>query len=226
MTDVSLRQVVAGSPRGSWLRFLWWQMLRIPCAAWFRLFYRLRVQGREHLPRTGPLLIVSNHESFLDPVIIGVACSPRPMYSMARSTLFRFPLGPVIRSLNGIPVERGTADLASIRRCIDVLGQGSALSIFPEGTRTEDGAMKPFRGGTMLLIKRAKPMVMPLAIAGSFESWPRKRKLPHLCGRLAVRFAPPVAAETLIQMGEQAALESLRKTIQGMRDDMRTGMTT
>ena len=148
------------------------------------------------------------------------------MYSLARSTLFKFPLGPMIRSLNGIPVERGAADLASIRRCIDVLQQGSALSIFPEGTRTEDGAMKPFRGGTMLLIKRAKPVIAPLAIAGSFEAWPRKRKLPHVCGRVRVRFAPPVAAQSLIEMGEEAALQSLRGTIQGMRDEMRAEMVS
>ncbi len=224
MTDVTLRQLVAASPRGSWLQFLWWQLLKAPCTAWYKLFYRLRVEGNEHLPRTGPVLIVSNHESFLDPVLVGLSCSPRPIYTMARSSLFRFPMGQLIRSVNGIPVDRGTADLTSIRRCIDVLKQGKALGIFPEGTRSEEGAMKKFRGGTMLLIKRAKPMVAPLAIAGSFETWPRSRKLPHLTGRIKVRFAPPIAAETLIEMGEEAALESLRVKVQEMRDELREGM--
>ena len=62
MTDATLRQIVAASPRGSWPRFLWWQLMKAPCQVWCKLFYRMRIEGREHFPRTGPVLIVSNHD--------------------------------------------------------------------------------------------------------------------------------------------------------------------
>jgi len=213
---VSFRELIRGCPGRSVVRWLWFQFLRVVCVTWFKLFYRLKVEGREHLPLTGPVLIVANHQSFLDSIIMGIAVGRRPVYSLARRSLFRHVLGWLIRSVNGIPVERGVADLTAMRRCVEVLRDGMGLMIFPEGTRTETGAVGEFRAGTMMLVKRGKPVVVPLAISGSFEAWPRDRKLPRLFGRITARFGPPVPAEELLAMDETAALALLRDKVAAM----------
>ena len=216
-----LRAVVRASPGGSWLRFLWWHLWRIPCWVWFKLFYRCSVKGREHLPREGPTLIVANHESFLDPIIIGLCTGARPPYSLARSTLYHnFFMGWVIRSLNGIPVDRGAADISSMRRCIEVLQDGKALALFPEGTRTETGEVGAFKPGVLLLIKRAKPKVVPLAITGSMKAWPKGKKLPRFFGRIRAKFGEAIEADELLKDGNDAALDRLRKTIEVMKKEM------
>ena len=139
-------------------------------------------------------------------------------FALARATLFKNPVFAfLIRSMNAIPVDRGAADMTAMRTCIDVMNQGHALLIFPEGTRTEDGATGPFASGTMLLIKRAKPVVVPVAIEGSFQAWPKGRKLPFLFGRISLRFGEPIPAQTLIDMGAEPALTHLREVVESMR---------
>lgn len=213
MSPGGLRALVRASPGGSLLRLIWWHWLRAWCWVYFRLCYRFRVRGRVALPRGGPVLIVSNHQSFLDPIIVGLATGARPAYSLARSSLYRGPIGWLIHSLNGIPVERGAADTKAMRRCVGVLKQGFMLSVFPEGTRTEDGQVGEFKGGTMLLIKRARPVVIPLGIGGAYEVWPRRRMLPRPFGRITAAFGAPVPAEQLLAMRPDDAMALLRQRV-------------
>jgi len=139
LKKISFRELIRGCPGQSVVRWLWYQWVRFVCWCWFRLFYRLKIQGRENLPMTGPVLVISNHQSFLDPILIGMATGKRPMSMLARRNLFKpFFMGWLLRSLNGIPVDRGSADLAAMRTCIEVLKKGEGLSLFPEGTRSED----------------------------------------------------------------------------------------
>ncbi len=222
MSRVSFRELIRGCPGKSVLRWLWFQLARLICGIWFKLFYRLRISGQEHMPLTGPVLIVANHQSFLDPVIIGLATGRRPAHMLARSNLFKpFFMGWLLKSLNGVPVERGTADLASMRRCIEILKEGTSLAIFPEGTRTEDGELLPLKAGTLLIARRAGAVILPLAIAGSFEAWPRSRKLPHLFGRVRACFGEPVAIEPLMEMGGAKALEQLHGSLAAMLSKLR-----
>lgn len=180
---------------------------------WLGVFYRLRITGKHNIPMQGPVLVVANHQSFIDPLLVGAVSYPRPLISLARSTLFRFPLGPIIRALNAVPIDRGKGDTKAIKTCIEVLNDGLALLIFPEGTRTEDGDLKPFKSGPMLLIKRAKPLVLPVAIDGAFQAWPKRRKLPHLFGHINVRWGEPIEAETLLAMKSAEAMEFLRQRV-------------
>ncbi len=210
----SLRARQPGSPLG---RVAWWYFIHAVCFTWLVTCYRFRAWGLHNLPRRGPVLLLSNHQSYLDPIAIGVACHYRQCHAMARSTLFRNPVfGGLIRSMNATPIERGQADLAAIRRCIEVLRQGHALLLFPEGTRTPDGTTKPFASGTTLLIKRAMPQVVPVAVEGAYDVWPKGRAM-RLTGQISIALGKPIQPQELLDMKGDAGLERVRSEIEAMR---------
>lgn len=195
-------------------------LVRALSALWLTVCYRMRSEGRQNIPLTGPVIFASNHQSYLDPVIIGVGAWPKRQFlSMARSTLFRNPVfGAVIRALSAFPVERGASDMKAMRHSIDALKAGHAMLIFPEGTRTNDGATAPFKSGLMLLVKRSQATVVPTAVSGAFEAWPRGRMLRPF-GRIRVRFGEPIPAAELLAMDAEAAAELLRQKVESMRLD-------
>ena len=136
-------------------------------------------------------MLAANHASFWDPPLVGI-CVRRQLHFMARKSLFRIPVfGRVLRSVNTLPVKRGAADLGSIRMCIRLLRSGGALVVFPEGTRTHDGQMQSFKPGFAMMAARAGVPIVPVAICGSYEAWPRHRKLPGT-GRIRVAYGQPV----------------------------------
>jgi len=173
------------------------------------------------------VLLVASHQSFIDPILVGLACHHRQFYAMARRTLWDESafLGKLMESLNAIPVDQESADLAAMRRSIEVLKQGQALLIFPEGSRTEDGTIAPFAPGISLLIRRAKPMVVPVAIEGAYDVWPRHRKLPKLCGRIGVMFGKAIPADQLLAMQSEPT-QYLRDQCEALRQELerRLGM--
>jgi len=199
-------------------RVLWWCLLHFICYLFVSWFYRYRAWGAAGIPAAGPVLFISNHQSFLDPILVGVAGHKRQFYAMARSTLWHHRLlAWVIDSLNGVPVERYSADVKALRRCLEVLQDGQALLLFPEGTRTPDGKTRAFSPGLMLLLRRARPKVVPVAIEGAFAVWPRTSKRPHLGGRIGVMYGRPIDAYALLDMPAEEALETLRAHVESMR---------
>lgn len=221
MIGAGWRALRGRQPGASVARILWWHFLHFLCYLWVAPCFRYRAWGVENIPETGPILLVANHQSFLDPILVGLAGHSRQFYAMARSTLWHNRvLAWIINSLNAVPVDRGAADMAAMKRCIAVLQAGHALLVFPEGTRTLDGTVRGFASGTMLLIRRARPMVVPVAIEGSFQAWPRSRKLPRARGRVGVMYGKPIPAEELIGQDAEAALEKLRQTIETMRQEL------
>ncbi len=202
-------------------RILWWHLLHLLCYLWFLPCYRYQCWFVRRVPDHGPVLLVSNHQSFLDPIIVGLGTHHRQFYAMARSSLWRTRwLAPIIDSLNAVPVERGEADMAAMRVCITQLKAGHAMLIFPEGTRSQDGSTQPFAPGTMLMIRRSLPQVVPVAIEGAFDVWPRRRRLPRPFGRIGMMVGEPIDAQTLIAMGP-AATEHLREKVEAMRQQIR-----
>jgi 1-acyl-sn-glycerol-3-phosphate acyltransferase len=159
--------------------------------ALMRLLFRLEARGTEHVPRTGPALVVTNHSSVLDPPAVG-GMAPRPLCFMAKAELFRIPVfGRLIRALNALPVRRGEADPAALRTALKVLTGGKALLVFPESTRQPEGALGEGRPGAGMLAVLSGAPVVPAYIAGTGRAWPRGRKLPRPA-KVQVRFGPPM----------------------------------
>lgn len=126
-----------------------------------------KVVGRGLVPRTGGLIVASNHVSFWDPPLVGAAL-PRELHFLAKEELFRPPLfGALIRAYNAIPIRRGVADLSGMARAIEVLRQGGSLLMFPEGSRMRDGELHPARPGVGMLAVNADVPILPVFISGS-----------------------------------------------------------
>lgn len=188
----------------------------------FRLFYRVKIVGQERVPREGPVLLVANHGSFIDPPLVGGTLQVRDTNFLARRSLFKGPLGWLIRRLNSIPLEDNAGDVKAIRQVLERLAEGEPVLIFPEGARTFDGRLQPFRDGAKLIIRRAKCPVVPIAIEGAFDTWPRTRKLPRLFGcRLAIEYGEPISAE---RARADDGNELLERTIDRMRLALRAQM--
>lgn len=199
-------------------RFFYWFCWWIVWVA-FVLIYRFRCYHARHVPHTGPILIAANHQSHLDPPAIGIACAHRPLHFLARSGLFTGRLfGWLIAALNSIPIKEDASDVAAIRAVIQRLEAGAAVLIFPEGSRSPDGELQEFKRGVALLMKRAGCPVVPAAVEGAFEAFPRHRSFPRLFGcRIAVMFGKPIPADELLKDGPDAALDRLRQEIEAMR---------
>lgn len=193
------------------------------CVIWFTFSYRFRFFGQHHIPRSGPVLLVSNHQSMLDPIIVGIGSSHRQFYAMARATLWNNKiLGWMMNTLNAIPVDQDKPDASTIKRCIEVLKQEHALLVFPEGARTYTGKTEAFEPGTMLIIKRAKPTIVPVALEGAFDAWPRVRKLPKLFGHIVCKYGEPIEASDLLSMPNAEALEYLRDRVETLRLELQS----
>lgn len=211
--------------RGAWSIFFWWIIVRtiVRVAMW--LVYRLRCRNRARIPRTGPAIYVSNHQSHLDPPIVG--CLTGPLASLARADLLQVPFwGPVMKQIGAIPIQRERSDSGALRAAIDVLEAGGRVLVFPEGTRTRDGAIGVFRPGLLALLKRTEAPIVPIAIDGAYSAWPIGRKYPRLRGRIAVSAGTPIAAAELLAMPREEAMEHLRKTIEKLRRELGAGAAT
>lgn len=133
----------------------------------YTLVYRLEARGISNIPRTGPVILCSNHKSLQDPITLG-ACVPRKVHYMAKAELFRIPLlGPLIRSLGAFPVKRGGVSKEAIKTAISLLQEGHAMGIFPEGTRNESLGMG--KRGAVTMAIRSKSMVVPVALVGDYR---------------------------------------------------------
>ena len=132
------------------------------------------------VPQSGAVILAANHQSFLDPWLVGLG-QPRACSYLARDTLFRVPgFGRLIASVNAFPVSRESqAPRQSLELCLAILRAKRPLVLFPEGTRSQDGGMLPLKRGVVLIAKKARCPVVPVYVDGSFDLWPRHRALPR-----------------------------------------------
>lgn len=170
---------------------LWYGYLHVVCRLGFTALCRIRCRGRQYVPATGGALVLSNHQSNLDPVLVGLACDRRLNY-LARDTLFGFaPFRWLIHSLDAIPIDREGLGLSGIKETLRRLKHQEMVLMFPEGTRTRDGEIGPIKPGFVALARRAKVPLVIVAIEGAYEAWPRSKMLPRLTA-IDIQFGPPV----------------------------------
>lgn len=187
------------------------------CRIGTSLLFDLKTYGTEHVPKTGGALLVANHQSYLDPILVAVHLY-RPVSFLAKSELFenRY-FGWLIRSLHAFPVRQGEGDVGAVRETIRRLGEGHILNVYPEGSRTETGEIGPIQKGVALVVRKAGVPIVPVAIDGSFQAWPKMRKLfrPH---PIRVLYGPPMDMSGM--KGEQV-VQRIDSTLRTMLAELR-----
>ena len=171
----------------------------------FTLTHSLRIVGRTNVPKTGPVLLVSNHQSYLDPCFLGLACR-RYIKSAARKSLFRNRyFGAYIQMMGAVPFEHKGYSREGLQTLLKELERGRAVVLYAEGERTYDGRLEPIKPGVSLLIKKVKAPIVPVAIAGAYDAWPRHAKYP----RLGPLFAPPSPRTVAVSIGKPISPDKL-----------------
>ncbi|MCA9297823.1 MAG: 1-acyl-sn-glycerol-3-phosphate acyltransferase, partial [Phycisphaerales bacterium] len=143
-----------------------------------------------------------------------------------RDVLFRNPVFAwLIRTVVAFPIDHSKGDMGAIRTTLQRLEEGHAVLIFPEGSRTETGAQIEYKRGVSLLLKRSKVPVLPVAVEGCFDAWPRRRVIPTLCRhRVAVRIVKVIEHDDLMSEGADRALARLHDEVEALRQDLGTWM--
>lgn len=160
--------------------------------------FSYKSKGEENIPTTGGFVLVSNHRSHLDPVMLGFG-SKRMLSFMARDSLFQNPaFSWFIKSLNANPIKRGRADLGALKLGVKLLSEGKGLVIFPEGTRSKDGELQPGKPGVAMLALKTGVPVIPAWIEGTQRALPRDSSRIKFAP-VSVVFGPPVKLEDLLQ---------------------------
>ena len=137
-----------------------------------KAFFRYQVVGRDKLVHDGPVLIASNHESFLDPPLVGIAYD-EAVYYLARKTLFKGPTKWLYPRWNAIPIDQDAPDMSSLKKIIKILKNGNQVVVFPEGARTLTGELQPGEAGVGLIAAKSRAVIQPVRIFGAYEALPR-----------------------------------------------------
>lgn len=152
---------------------MFYLIVRLIVLLFFKIVLRLKISGRDNVPKRGTFILASNHMSYLDPPALSVA-SPRVLYFMARHDLFSSPLfGAFIRALHSFPVKRAGADLGALNEAVRRLKRGQVLLIFPEGRRSETGEIQAAQPGIGFLSLMADVPILPAYVKGTNEALPK-----------------------------------------------------
>ncbi len=185
----------------------------------FGTYFRWRLYGVENVPLTGPVIIASNHASFLDPPMLG-ASLPRSINYLARESLFRFPLfGWYLRQLNSVPVDRDGGGAKGLKMILDRLLSGSGIILFPEGTRTPDGTLQAARAGIGLTVIKSTAPVVPARVSGTYEAFNRNMKWPRP-RRVQVVYGRPMDFKELRAESESCPKQRLKAIYQEVADQL------
>jgi 1-acyl-sn-glycerol-3-phosphate acyltransferase len=191
---------------------------RMMLRPWAAVWFDLKVYRPEYVPRRGGVLVVANHQSYLDPILLAVQIHHRPFSFLAKSELFesRF-FGWLIRSLNAFPVRQGEGDVGAVKETIRRLQEGHALIVYPEGTRSLSGEIEPLQAGVGLIARRAGVPVVPAVIEGSYQAWPKGHKVfrPHTA---RVLYGPPIDLDHL-KAGQ--IVQKIEQTLRSMHAELR-----
>jgi 1-acyl-sn-glycerol-3-phosphate acyltransferase len=181
-----------------------------------RWWGRLEVEGAELLPDAGSTLLLANHDSAWDPLVIGLAASPRrQVRALAKSSLWRIPiLGSVLDGMGQIPIKRGHHDTTAMGSAVDQLRAGACIGVFPEGTRSRGRELRARSGAGRLALAVPDAVVLGVAVSGVVDivKFPMRPAIrvrffaPIACGHLTAESAAEVAAATLAEIREVAPI--------------------
>jgi 1-acyl-sn-glycerol-3-phosphate acyltransferase len=203
------------------------------CGTIARIAFQYRAFGQENLIEEGPAIMAANHQSYLDPPLVGITCR-KELYYLARKTLFEKKLfGPIIARVNARPVDLSRGDISALRTVINLLKEGHRTLIFPEGTRSLTGQIQQARPGIGMIVAKTLAPVVPMRIFGSFEAWPkggkiRPRPITVVVGK-PLRFKKENFAtnnrEVYQQISEQvlAAIAAIELPAEGRRREPKAG---
>lgn len=179
----------------------------------FRVLARIRFEGLENVPKSGPVIIAINHCSNADALLVGSWIGPksgRRTSWLAKAEALRWPIvGPLMRANGTFGIDRGAADVDAFRAAKRVLEHGHALGVLPEGTRSPTGKMQAAKDGATLLALRTGAPILPIGVSGTDRFWPKHRRVFRPGGRLTVRIGRPFILEPLPRGADRrAALEA------------------
>ena len=195
--------------------FLGWTFFR----AIYATYFRWRVFNPERVPLAGPVILASNHASFLDPPLVGAGVK-RGINYLARDTLFRFPgVGWLLRHWNSVPVDREGGGAAGLKAILDRLLAGGAIILFPEGTRTRDGKLQPARSGIGLAVIKSNAPVVPVRVFGTYEAFGRHVRFPRP-HRIAVKYGRPMSFEKLRSEAKACSKARLKEIYREVADEI------
>ena len=179
-----------------------------------RCLTRVKVTGAlDAIPREGPLIIASNHVSNIDGVLVGAWLTPRlgrRIHWLGKREMTEWPIvGPFVLNGSVHPVDRGNVDIEVFRLLLRILEAGNVVVVFPEGTRSESGAMQPAKDGLAMLALKSDAQILPVGVIDTDRFWP-KGKLPRLGGRIEMRVGAPFRLADLLppELDRRAAMGS------------------
>lgn len=176
------------------------------------LFFQVRCHGRENWPDDGGGLVCSNHQSHLDPILVGLA-SDRRMNFLARRTLFGFaPFRWLIMFLDSIPLEREGMGIGGLKETLRRVKRGELVLIFPEGTRTSDGKIADFKPGFCAIARRVDLKLIPVGIDGAYTSWPKTRRFPRRTV-IQVCIGKPITSAEISEWDDQQLVAELQRRV-------------
>ena len=200
----------------------WYNFLKVLCRLGTVILFRYRSSGLDNVQPNGGGLVLSNHQSQFDPVLVGLACDRRLNF-LARKTLFRFPpFRWLINSLDAIPIDRDGTGLGGLKETLKRLKQQELVLIFPEGTRTSDGEVAPLKPGFVAIARRAAVPLYPVGVDGAFQAWPRTQKFP---GRAIIHvvYGPPLLPQELERYNDDALVAEMQSRIRACHAAARLG---
>jgi len=196
--------------------FTWCWVCRFFCI----LFFQPRTFNLANIPKNGGFLLVSNHQSFLDPMFNATPIH-RQLCFAARDTLFEIPFfGRFVHSFNVIPIKRGKADLTAMKIFLEKLKDNFGLVLYPEGTRTSDGKIAEIKPGFCLLARRANVPIIPAVVDGAFECWPRHKKF-YRPKKVFVIYGKPIPPAKIVELGDRPFAKYLTKVLRDMQAELR-----
>ena len=202
------------------INYIWYCLWRVACRAFCRVLFNPKAYNLERVPEKGGFLLLSNHQSFLDPMLNANPFKRQCCFA-ARDTLFKVPVfGRLVHTVNAIPIKRDQADLTAMKMFLEKLKDGYGLVLYPEGTRTTNGKIAEIKPGFGLLARKANVPIIPSVIDGAYECWPKQKKL-FSSGEVYVTYGQPIPAQKVAELGDREFAKYLTKILRDMQAELR-----